>query len=184
MIKPYKNDVSFYYISDVVDMKQISYEYEIGIVDNKTKQTKLLSEHNFDTNIYSIMYENIYSCFSKNCYRYTKCDIESNDCYIFLGCSFVFGLGVKDEETLPYYFSKLNNFKYKVINLAQGRRSTNTALNTLNTFINNSNVKHFFYTLLDDHIYRNFRVLDSDGASDNFIKKNGGLLELNLLLVY
>jgi len=75
----------------------------------------------------------------------------------------VFGEGVNDNQTLPYYFSKLMNFETNVLNCGVQGHGTNTSLNILNSDIINDYLKdakteYFFYSLIDDHIYRNFRV--------------------------
>lgn len=116
---------------------------------------------NYDKNG-EYIYNALYNCYS-NGLRYTKCNPDSQKTYIFLGCSMVFGEGLNDEETLPYYFSKLMNFDNNVINCGIRGHATNTALNILNgSFVEGclkkSRVEYFIYSLIDDHLYRNFRM--------------------------
>jgi len=108
-----------------------------------------------------------------NGFRYTKCNKSSEDTYIFLGCSFVFGDGVKDEETLPYYFSYLFDFKKNVLNFGESGKGINMAMSILNTgLIENKKYNHFFYSLMSDHFNRAFRY-------DSFVKCYDGYLYKN-----
>jgi len=107
--------------------------------------------------------------------RYTKGKINSENTYVFLGCSFVFGTGLNDENTVTYYFSKLMNFTANVINCGIPGHSINTSKYILNNDLvydlcPNKKINHFFYFLIYDHIPRNFRILD---PSDNMLYENG-----------
>jgi len=113
-----------------------------------------------------------------NGFRQTQCDETGEKIYIFLGCSFTFGEFVNDNETLPYNFSKLMNFKANVLNLGVRGKGTNRALSILNSGIinkidNNSKAGHFVYSLIGDGIRRNFRITEGDSSSDNWLYKNG-----------
>lgn len=115
--------------------------------------------------------------FYKNGFRYTPGSDNSKEGYVFLGCSYTYGDSVNHDETLPYYFSKLMNFEKKVLNCGVCSRGSNTALNILNSNIIEKimpdiQIKHFFYLLIDDHIYRNFRLF-THYANDIWIYKNG-----------
>lgn len=124
----------------------------------------------------SLVYDKNYTEYY-NGFRYTKCNEKSDETYLFFGCSFTFGTAVDDNETLPYYFSEKFNFEKNVINCGVGGQATNTALNILNNDVfenlipEKSKVKHCFYTLIKDHIYRNFRYegycIDSYLYKDN-----------------
>ena len=124
-----------------------------------------------------VIFDKIYSRYS-NKFRVTKCDIYSKDCYVFLGCSYVFGLGVSDDETLPYYFSKDFNFEKNIINCGIIGKATNILLNILNNGVFESSiqetakVKRFFYFLIRDHIYRNFRYECQSQTIDGYLYKN------------
>ena len=119
--------------------------------------------------VFNVIYE-IYC----NTFRYTKGDINSNDAIVFLGCSVVFGHGIPDDQTLPYYLSEKYDFKYNVLNCAVGGMGTNLALNIINSNIINkfvkkgSEIKYFIYTIIDDHIERNFRTSSFNLAEDNY----------------
>jgi len=118
-----------------------------------------------------------YSIFS-NGFRQTESNVNGKERYIFLGCSFTFGEFVNDKETLPYYFSKLNNFENYILNCGVRSHSTNRSLSILNSnFINdinnNKHIDHFFYSVINDHIRRNFRIAGRASSSDNWLYKNG-----------
>ncbi|MDD5020644.1 MAG: hypothetical protein PHR82_00730 [Endomicrobiaceae bacterium] len=112
-----------------------------------------------------------------NGFRYTRCNLKSKQNYIFLGCSYTFGAGLDDDQTLPYYFSKLMNFENNVLNCGISGRSTNTAISIVESDIvdkfvsNDSQTKYFIYYMIQEHVYRNFRVYESD--IDNWLYKNG-----------
>lgn len=111
-----------------------------------------------------------------NRFRYTAGNSDSKQTYIFFGCSFAFGSGLNNEDTLPYYFSKLMGFKNNVINAGVPGKGTNAILNILNNasfqpFIkHDSKIIHCFYLLIGDHIWRNFRI-ESD-CLDNLLVVN------------
>lgn len=135
----------------------------------KNKEYRFFNENiNFDNfENYSLVFDVFYSRYT-NYFRFTKCNNSSNDTYIFFGCSFIFGAGVNDNETLPYYFSELYNFDENILNCGVSGKSTNTSLNIIQNDIfkflinNNSKIEHVFYSLISDHIYRNFRYENLD----------------------
>ena len=117
----------------------------------------------------SVLYDVRYSLYDGGDIRYTKCDINSKISYVFLGCSFAFGYGVNDDQTLPYCFSRKMGFKVNVLNCGVRGHSSNAALNILNGSLientcKNSDIKNFFYEMILDQIYRNFRILDASDA--------------------
>lgn len=122
-----------------------------------------------------IIYDVCYSLLP-NKFRYTECNKNSDNIYIFLGCSFTFGSGLEDNETLPYYFSKLMNFENNVLNCGLPSKGSASALNILNNdivnrFIGKKHIKYFIYSLIHGHLDRNFNVLDYE-ANDNWICEN------------
>lgn len=141
------------------------------------KELKYEDIDNYDKNG-SYIYNAVYNRYS-NGLRYTKCSPQSEKTYIFLGCSMVFGEGLNDYETLPYYFSKLTDFKYNIINCGICGRSTNTAINILKSgfvdaYLKKSHIEYFVYSLIDDHLYRNFRISE---PGDIWLYENGGRFE-------
>ncbi len=110
-----------------------------------------------------------------NKFRYTQSNRYSKFSYVFLGCSFTFGDFLNDDNTLPYYFSELMNFQSNVINCGVQGHGLNTANNILkNDLIYDlcpgRNIDYFFYSLIDEHNVRNFRILD---PSDNKVYSSG-----------
>ena len=79
------------------------------------------------------------------------------------------GKEIRDEQLI-------NRLEKNVINCGVGGQGANTALNILNNNVfenlipENSKVKHCFYTLIKDHIYRNFRC--EGHCIDSFIYEN------------
>jgi hypothetical protein len=49
--------------------------------------------------------------------RLTRGSIQGPGTFLFFGGSFVFGEGIDDEETLPFFFSRQLGFRYNVLNL-------------------------------------------------------------------
>jgi hypothetical protein len=93
--------------------------------------------------------------------RYCPNSVDTARSYaIFLGCSFTFGIGVNDDETLPYMFNEFSDQKYKVLNYAAGGYGTHQALAvvenkiTRDPAIANSHNSVAIYYFLADHIRR------------------------------
>jgi hypothetical protein len=153
------NDKVFYYVNFDDNNNKF--------VLNKDKETLI-----FDVDITQYL----------NGFRYTKSNYNSNDSIVFLGCSFSFGDGINDDETLPYYISKELNFNTFILNAGITGRSTNTAISILESdiidqFVKNKKIRFFVYSLIKDHIYRNFRSVDRVG--DNKIYKNKKYTEIS-----
>lgn len=111
----------------------------------------------------------------KNSFRQTKGNIKGNT-YIFMGCSFMFGEGLNDDETVPYYFSQLSDFKYNVINAGLKSSATYIAYALLKSdkFIEciDTKIEYIIYEFFSDHIYRNLV-----GTSIIYKIDNGNLVE-------
>lgn len=84
--------------------------------------------------------------------------MERRDKYaVFLGCSFTFGLGVEDDETLPYYFSTYDT-SYCVYNFGVGGYGPQNVLARLS----NQNIRKSIqqdsgiciYTYIQNHVRR------------------------------
>lgn len=123
----------------------------------------------------NVIYDVEYTLYN-NDIRYTQSNENSSDMYIFMGCSFVFGEGLNDNETLPYFFSKKFNFNKHILNLGVRGKSTNTSISILkkdiiDQFKKNSKIKHVFYIVFADY-FRNFRIEADNTACDNWIFKN------------
>jgi len=154
-----------FYINNIDGNTYVIKEIEYFDKNNK-RHKRRLKEQDFNIKDYTdcnFIFNQNYSLYG-NDFRVTKCNNNSEDVFLFLGCSFTFGDALDDFGTLPYNFSKLYNFEKNIINCGASANSSNTALNIINNelylpLINNKNskIKHCFYSLIDDHIYRNFR---------------------------
>lgn len=171
---------AFFYITESQKKKQEN-EIENSFIGTNTDEENYIYDEVLKTNILKpnievtsarkineeIVYDVKYKTDS-NSFRFTPGNVN-NTTYIFLGCSYVFGEGVNDNETLPYYFSKKLNFDYNVINA--GFRATGTDFaytllksNKFNDFMNKK-IDYIIYGFFDDHIYRNlsgiFQIKDN-----------------------
>jgi len=163
--------------------KELTYIEDIRFKDKKHNETfsfdkQVNTEDKFYNNEnFHLVYSKKYSVYKNNRhFRYTNCNEKSKDTYVFLGCSFVFGNGVNDDETLPYYFSNILNFKYNVLNCGLSGKSSNSALNILEVGLDkNLKYKHFFFSLIEDLIDRNFRLRTEFNPSDIFLFGNNKL---------
>lgn len=156
-------------------LKKKQNEKQIYVFDNESEKYRFLNEKKYNT-----LYDVSYSIFADG-FRTTKCSKLGEEAYIFLGCSFVFGEGLNDNETLPYYFSKLMNFKVNVLNLGVIGKGINLTINILNNnviykYVNKETKKYFIYSLIDSHVIRSFDF-DARSINDNWIYKNNKWFE-------
>ena len=96
--------------------------------------------------------------------------IDSDNAYIFLGCSFVFGVGVNDIETLSYYFLEEMGRRNAVYNFGIKGKSINAALSVINNnlidvTVSGKNVEHVFFLMIHDTFYRPFRFASASDAA-------------------
>jgi len=159
-----------------VESKKLCQQKQIHVIDANGQKRKY--DNRTPNKDETVIYDSIYTTYP-NGFRYTKCNLNSSENYIFLGCSFVFGDGLNDEQTLPYYFSKLMNFEKNVLNCGISGHSSNRAISILesdiiNNFIGkNSKTKYIVYSLMYDHINRNFRITSCGvDPKDNYIYIN------------
>ena len=166
----------------VISENNVIAKREVLLRDRNNNNYKIKHYSDMNKKIYvnekkvNIVYDVCYSFLSDE-FRYTKSNSLSDNIYIFLGCSFTFGTGINDNETLPYCFSKSMKFKNNVLNFGIPSRGSTTALNILRNdivdkFTNDKHVKVFIYSLIASHSDRNFNVLDQ-GGNDNWILENG-----------
>ncbi len=161
--------------------KVVNHYREINVADNEGKQK--VCRNRAPAAGETVIYDNIYGTYP-NEFRYTKGNLTSNENYVFLGCSMVFGAGLNDNQTLPYYFSKIMNFEKNVLNCGIRGASINSAVSILESDVidqfvaKNSHTKYIVYYMIPDHIYRNFRFFG--GPSDNWRYKNNKWERVNL----
>lgn len=84
---------------------------------------------------------------------------KSNQCVSFFGCSFTFGWGLNDNETLPYFFGKQTNQKYKISNFAFNGYAANQMLSQIENGLMEINTTRCsqniaIFSLMDDQIKR------------------------------
>lgn len=81
--------------------------------------------------------------------------------WLFVGCSFTFGYGLSDNQTLPHYFAEAGGFRDRVVNLAVSGDGPNNCLRDLElnhragrAGVDDATVRGVFYSLIDDHVNR------------------------------
>ena len=150
--------------------------FNIDNLDTKTIKVRASNTKREKNDKEQFMY---YQCTTySNLFRYTQSNLNSQDGFVFIGCSFTYGVGLDDKETLPYYFSQLYNFDKFVINCSMGGRGTNFAFNIMESdivykFNKDVKIKYFIYSVIQDQIARNFNVSGFYLNDDNFILENG-----------
>lgn len=172
--------------SSYFPQKGNSYQVSEVVLDNGDRDWFLVDKNYYKTKSNfaennDIVIETIYTL-DENGLRTTKSNDESKDAYLFLGCSFMFGACINDNETLPYLFSEKFNFERKVINAGQDARGINRAYSILANrdylkgLIGKSQLKYVFYEFIEDHINRAFRY---NMPSDVLIYENKKEYEVN-----
>lgn len=73
---------------------------------------------------------------------------------VFLGCSHVFGDGLNDNQTLPYFINKLTQNKYDVKNYGFSGYGTHQALAITENLLAKTKNNHIIYVFIPDHIER------------------------------
>lgn len=135
------------YITTVFD--KLGYQPIANSIINQknTKKGKLI----FDTN-YTINHNNL---------RITGVtDYKSNaQSVLFMGCSFTYGVGLQDQQSLPYVFNQKTANKFNVYNFGFSNYGPHQMLAILENDIEkksliNNKVKYVFYTAILDHINR------------------------------
>jgi hypothetical protein len=107
---------------------------------------------------------------------------------LFLGCSHVFGIGLNDKETLPYWFNTYLNENWEIHNLAKGGYGTHQAVKTAELVMSNlesrsGRVDSFImiYNLLPSHFTRSGGKSFWDIYGPWYEAKNDTLIELGKL---
>jgi hypothetical protein len=93
--------------------------------------------------------------------RLTRANNDSEEVYIFTGCSFMFGDNLNDDQTLPHYFSSEFGFELSVINLSvcawgphQVLRDLELDYHLKDFNLSGKKVKRVYYDLIDNHTIR------------------------------
>lgn len=103
--------------------------------------------------IYSVNYG-----INKDSFRTVKINKSSTQKILFTGCSFVFGEGLEDEQTIPFIFSELIGEQYQVLNIGYAGTGPHHVLKWLKSkkikdLVGNT-LKYVIYIFIDDHIFR------------------------------
>lgn len=113
-----------------------------------------------DTVSGAIVHDGVYDIDGAGC-RVTRGNENSNEVYVFLGCSNTFGMYLNDDQTLPYYFSEALGFEKRVVNLAVSGHGPGQALRELRlgyhlgkAGIRPAEVKGVYFGLIDGHTLR------------------------------
>jgi hypothetical protein len=101
------------------------------------------------------LYDVVYTI-DANGHRQTRGDPEG-DTWLFAGCSFTFGEGLEDNETLPSYFSGLLGYHANVVNAAFHGYGAHQMLRLLETNRIEGihpTVRQVFFEVIDSHVRR------------------------------
>lgn len=111
-------------------------------------------------------------------YRTTRGDESTDEAYVFMGCSFMFGQYLNDDQTLPHYFSELRGFDKRVVNLAIGGNGPHHSLRDLEldyrlgrASVKPGQVKAVVYGYLDQHASR--IINPTPELSPRYVLENG-----------
>jgi len=112
-----------------------------------------------------LIFDVVYS-FDEHNLRKTPGDPQG-ETVLFFGCSFTFGHGVEDAQTVPYLVSQALDWRYNVVNLGSTGTGPHHMLKVLEDGLPQKliggKVRRVFYTAILDHVYRSgFRALGSD----------------------
>lgn len=93
--------------------------------------------------------------------RFVRCDENSPEVYLFMGCSMMFGMNLSDHQTAAHYFSEAHGFDKRIINTGVGGNGPHHALRDLElnlrlgrAGVKDVQVKGVFYWLLGHHALR------------------------------
>ncbi|MFP5470849.1 MAG: hypothetical protein ACLGGV_04575 [Bacteroidia bacterium] len=96
----------------------------------------------------------------------------------FLGCSFIFGDGLNDKQTLPYFFNEYSEHKFNSINYAFSGYGTHQVLKIVETKlkreVEDSSVA--IYLLLPSHLDRAAGYVDWDKFGPKYEVENNSLI--------
>lgn len=127
---------------------------------SELRPNNVFRQYCYDENLGRMMYDGFCHTGPYG-YRVTKGNEESDEAYVFMGCSFTFGSYLSDHQTLPYYFSELHGFGKRVINLAIGGNGPHHSLRDLEldyrlgkAGVKPGQVKAVVYSYMDSHALR------------------------------
>lgn len=171
-IQRHKN-TNQYFFGTLTQPNNYQHSYDFDMITLKPNISVTAKKIINSESVYNVVYNT-----DENGFRFTQCAKPCVNKYLFLGCSFMFGEGVNDFETLPYYFSKQLNFKCEVINAGYSGTGTNVAYTILESKkiqnLLSTSRNYIIYGFIEDHIFRNWA-----GTHQNFgfKLKNGNLIK-------
>lgn len=154
IFETYKNDPILYKSPEVRTNQIFEYRKYIGFVLRKNVSTRAYRKFG-DYTAYNVIYTA-----DKNGLRLTPSSNDKSDkCIMFFGCSFVYGVGLNDNETLPYLFGISSNKKYKIYNFGMGGYGPHQMLSMLehgsyDNLLNGCKENTAVYVALSDHARR------------------------------
>ena len=114
--------------------------------------------------------------------RETRGNPGGEQAWLFLGCSFTFGYGLNDDQTLPHYFSEATGFTDHVVNLGVSGYGPHQSLRDLvldrhpgRAGVDPARVKGVVFSLIDDHADRVERP-NQPGTPVYGLDSSGGLV--------
>ncbi len=117
----------------------------------------------------------------KNHHRLTpNSNDSSKNCILFFGCSFAFGEGLNDNETLPYYYNEIDSNRNAILNYAfhgygPHQMLANIEYRVSDDIKNYSGKKIAIYSALYAHIKRSAGKADWDKRGPNYQMVDGEL---------
>ncbi len=86
-------------------------------------------------------------------------NVESNEAVLFFGCSYTFGDGFEDSESMPYQFQKFVGGRYQAFNYGYTAYGAHQMLPILENEKEKSGLgsnvpKYAFYQAITDHAFR------------------------------
>ena len=124
----------------------------LGYAPSKESQwSQKLTYH--DTVIYDVI-----QTVDNTGFRYSPMHSSTKNAVLFLGCSFTFGAGLNDDETLPYRFGQLSSGPQGInmgINSYGAQHTLSMLQNRMDTILTNGKMlRAGIYTAITDHVFR------------------------------
>ena len=107
----------------------------------------------------TLLYDVIYSIDANGLRTHPPSDNEPTSSVLFLGCSYTFGSGVQDAETMPFFFQQLSKGCFKAINLGYEGYGPHQMLAILEHELEENVVKYLppefaIYQAIPEHVGR------------------------------
>lgn len=100
---------------------------------------------------------------------------------LFFGCSYTFGLGLNDDQTLPYQFSAQSGGRYRTINFAFNGYSSAEMLAAIEhgkvRQIVDAPPKYAFYAAIPHHVWRVAGKISWGGSEPRYVMEPDGRIQ-------